>query len=99
MKPFACTPADGRADDDVAASPRGAVDHALAVDDADARRREVELPLAIDARQLGGLAAEERAPGFAADLGRSLDELGDLLELDPVGGDVVEQDERARRRS
>src|SRR5207253_1525509 len=30
----------------------------------------------------------------AADLGGALDELGHLLRLDPVGGDVVEQEER-----
>ena len=44
--------------------------------------------------QLGGLAAEERAAGVAADLRRPLDELGDLVELDPVGGDVVEEEQR-----
>ena len=34
----------------------------------------------------------------AADLGGALDELGDLLEIEPVRGDVVEQDQRRRRR-
>ena len=32
--------------------------------------------------------------GRAADLGGALDELGDLLEVDPVRGDVVEQEQR-----
>jgi hypothetical protein len=48
--------------------------------------------------QLGGLAPDERAPGRAADLGHPLDELGDLRELDPVRGDVVEQEERVGAR-
>ena len=57
-------------------------------------RGEVELALAVDAGQLGRLAADERAAGRAADLGRALDQLGDLLEVEPVRGDVVEQEER-----
>ena len=84
----------GQADDDVARAHGGAVDHAVAVDDPDAGRGEVELALAIDARQLGGLAADQRHPGRAAHLGRALDELRDLLEVELVRGDVVEQDQR-----
>ncbi len=82
------------ADHQVAGDAARAVDQAFALDDADARPGEVELVLAVDARQLGRLAADQRAAGLAADLGRALDELGDLLELDPVRGDVVEEKER-----
>ena len=84
----------GEAEHDVAGLAALAVDQALAVDDPDAGAREVELLLAVDARQLGRLAADQRAAGLAADLRRALDQLGDLLELELVGGDVVEQEER-----
>ena len=77
-------PARGEADDDVAGLDPGAVDHTVAVDDADARPREVDLGVAVDARQLRRLAAEDRAAGGAAHLGSAFDELGDLLELDRV---------------
>ena len=84
----------GEAEHDVARLAALPVDQALAVDDPDAGAREVELVLAVDARQLGRLAADQRAAGLAADVGRALDQLGDLLELELVGGDVVEQEER-----
>ena len=76
---------DARGGKPTTASPAldaGAVDQVVAVDDADAGAREVELAVAVDAGQLGRLAADQRAAGRAADLGRALDELGDLLELD-----------------
>ena len=64
------------------------------LDDADAGACEVELVLPVDAGKLRRLAADERDTGLAADLGRSLDELSDLLEVDPVRRDVVEEEER-----
>ena len=76
-----------------------AVDQVGAVDDADAGGGEVELALAVDARELRRLAADQRTAGRAADLGGALDELGDLLELELGGGDVVEQEERLCARS
>ena len=48
--------------------------------------------------QLGRLAAEDRAAGLAADVGRALDELGDLLHVDRVGSDVVEEEQRLGSR-
>ena len=68
--------------------------HRSLVDDADARRGEVELALAVDPGELGGLAADERNAGVAADLGRALDELGHVLEQQVARRDVVEQDQR-----
>ena len=82
------------ADDRVSRLDPRAVDETLSLHDPDARAREVELLVAVDPGQLGGLAADERDPGRAADLGRALDELRDLLELDPVRGDVVEEEQR-----
>ena len=53
----------------------------------------------VDAGQLGRLTAEDRATGRPAHLGRTLDQLCDLLRIDRVGGDVVEEEERVARRS
>ena len=95
MKPFAWTPADG--------SPTTYVALARRREPSISRSRstmpthvagEVELALVIDARQLGRLAADQRDAGRAADLGRALDELRHLLQLEPARGDVVEQDQR-----
>src|SRR3954468_15638190 len=84
------------AEDDVARLDPGAVDQRLAVDDSDTGRCEVELALLIHVRHLRRLAADQRDTRRAADLRRALDELSDLLELDPGGGDIVEQHERLR---
>ena len=83
-----------QAEDDVAGLDARAVDHLVALDDPDARAREVELLLAVDAGHLRGLAAEERATRGAAGLRGSLDELRDLLERELVPDDVVEEEER-----
>ena len=64
------------------------------VDDPDARRGEIELALAVDAGHLGGLAADERDAGLAANLRGALDQLRDLLQVDMPGGDIVEEDQR-----
>ena len=94
MKPFACTPAEGKPDDGVARADGRAVDEPVALDDADAAGREVELVLAVDVRHLRRLAADQRDARLAADVGSSLDQLGDLLGIDCGGRDVVEQDQR-----
>ena len=94
MKPFAWTPADAKP---ITASPgddAAAVDHLRARHDPDAGAGEVELAGGVDAGELGRLSADERDPCPPAHLGRSLDEVGDLVELDLVGRDVVEQQER-----
>src|SRR5581483_2434632 len=91
--------AGGAKPDDAVAGPDArAVDELVAIDDADAGTCEVELAVAVDARELGRLAADERAARLAADLRRALDEFGHLLELDSRRGDVVEQEERACAR-
>src|SRR4029453_6522263 len=86
----------GETDDDVSRSAPRAVDESVTLDDADARPGEIELTLVIDPRQLRRLAADQGAPGRATDLRRSLDELHDLLLVDPARGDVVEHEERLR---
>src|SRR5512132_1025754 len=89
--------AGGReADNDVSRLAAGAVDQVGAPNETDAGAREVELALAVDPRELCRLPAEDRAAGLAADDSDALDELGDLLEIEVVGGDVVEEEERLR---
>ena len=100
MKPFACTPAEGKP---ITASPASI---ARAVDSRSRSTIPTQVPakssslVPVDPGKLGRLAADQRDSRLAADLGRTLDELRNLLEIDPVGGDVVEEDERvgARRR-
>jgi hypothetical protein len=48
----------------------------------------------VDPRQLGCLAADQRNTGSAADVGRTFDEVGHLLEIELTRGNVVEQDQR-----
>ncbi len=67
---------------------------AVAVDDADGSAAEVDLVLAVDPGQLCRLATEDRAPGCATHVRRTLDQLRDLLDVDRVGGDVVEEEQR-----
>ncbi len=88
----------GKPDDDIALVHGRTVDQAVALDDADACRCEVELIVAVDVRELRRLAADERHACRAADLGGAFDELRDLLEVDPVRRDVVEQEQRLRAR-
>ncbi len=71
-----------------------AVDQALALDDPDAGAGEVELVVLVDPGKLCGLPADECDSRLAANLRRPLDELCHLLEVDPVRGDVVEEEER-----
>ena len=96
-EPVRVDPRRAEADDHVALlAVLRPVDEILALDDADAGAGEVELLVAVDPGQLGGLAADERAAGGAADFRGTLDELGDELRLDLVRGDVVEEEERLR---
>ena len=89
-----CRPSDGRPRTTSPASTREPSITLVALDEPDARAREVELLLAVDAGHLRRLAAEERATRGAAGLRGSLDELRDLLERDLVPDDVVEEEER-----
>ena len=87
-------PGRGEADHDVAGLDPRAVDDTVTIDDADGGAAEVDLVLAVDAGQLRRLAAEDRTARRAADVGGALDQLRDLLDVDRVGGDVVEEEER-----
>ena len=71
-----------------------AVDQPVALDQPDARACEVDLRLTVDARHLGALAAQDRAPGSPADIRGALDELHDLAQVEAVRGYVVEEEQR-----
>src|SRR5262249_57592779 len=68
-------------DDRVSFLHAGAVDQIVALDEPDAGAGEVQLSLAIDAGQLGGLTPDQGAARLPADAGGPLDELGDLVEI------------------
>ena len=51
----------------------------------------------VDARHLGRLAAEQRAAGGLAGLGHAADDLGHEVGVERRCGDVVEEEQRARR--
>ena len=56
-------------------------------------------PARVEAGQLRGLAAEQRAAGLLAALGDALHHLGALLRLELAGGEVVEEEERLGARA
>src|ERR671931_1660036 len=85
-------------DDDVPRLAPRPIDEVGAPDEAHAGPRKIELALAVDAWELGCLAAEDGATGLAADGGCALDEVGDLLEVEAVRRDVVEEEERLGSR-
>jgi hypothetical protein len=87
-------PGGREADDGVSRLDPGAVDQTVALDDPDAGSGEVELVVAVDAGKLRRLASDQRAARGAADVCCPLHELGDLLEVDAIRGDVVEEEER-----
>ena len=93
-KPFAWIPADGSPTHDVARARLGS-----RRSERRARRARRTVPqksissLPVDARQLRGLAAQDRAAGGAAHLGCALDELDHLLGIDGAGRDVIEEEE------
>ena len=69
-------------------------DQLVALDHADGEADQVELAGLHGARVLGHLAADQRAAGLAAALGHALDELLDVVGVEPADGDVVEEEER-----
>jgi hypothetical protein len=78
-----CVQARGREpEDDVAGPAARAVDEVGATHETDAGAGEVELFVAVDPRELGALASEDRATCLATDGCRAFDQLGDFLEVE-----------------
>ena len=86
--------AAGQAEDRVAGAHPGAVDDPVALDHADDEAGEVVVSERVQAGHLRGLAAEERASRRRAGGGDALDDLGELLGVEPAGGEVVEEEDR-----
>ena len=64
------------------------------LDDADAEPGQVVLAVGVEAGQLGGLAADQRAAGLLAAVGDAGDHpLGDA-DVELAGGEVVEEEQR-----
>ena len=85
----------GHGDERVALAHGGAREDALLVHEADGEAREVILVLGIEARHLGGLAADEGGSGLDAALGHARDDVGYALRHVLAAGDVVEEEERS----
>ena len=89
-----CRPDEGTPTSTSPTAIAAAVDQALAVDDADDEAGEVVLAVGVEARHLGGLAAEQRAAVLAAGRGHAADDrLGDVRRQ-PAGREVVEEEQR-----
>ena len=73
---------------------RLAVDQVPARHDADDEPRDIVLAVGVEARHLGGLAAEQRAAVGAARAGQPLDNLHGDVRIQPPGGQIVEEEER-----
>ena len=73
---------------------RAAVDDTRAVDKADDKAGKVVLAVGVEPRHLGGLAAEQRAPVFAAGLCHAADDLLGHFGRQPARGQVVEEEQR-----
>ena len=87
--------AGGRqADDDVALTHVGGVDHLGAIDNTHGEAGQVVVVRTHDAGVLGHLAAHKRATRKLAAVGHALDDLGHVLGLDMANGDVIEEEQR-----
>ena len=84
----------GQADDRVAGSGRRAIDHPVALDDADAAAGHVERGRFHQTGMLGGFATDERTAGLATSGGDATDELGGSRRVEPADREVVQEEER-----
>jgi hypothetical protein len=92
----AVQPARAQAERDVAGADAARSEHLGAVDDADGEGGEVVVAVGVEARQLGGLAAEQRAAGLATAVDDAADQRLDEVGGEHAAGDVVEQEQRLR---
>ena len=86
--------ARGEAEDDVARREIAARQDPVALDRADGEAGEVVVALAVEARHLRGLAADQRGAGHAAALRDPLDDARRRLHVERGGGEIVEEEER-----
>ena len=85
----------GEAEDDVAGRARRvAGDQRAALDRADREAGEIVVALGVHAGHLRGLAADQRAAGFAAAVGDAGDDWRAGRDVELAGREVVEEEER-----
>ncbi len=86
-------PGRGQAEDDVAGRDAAAVDDGVALDRAHGEARQIVVAARIHAGHLGGLAADQRAARLAAALGDAGDDGAPRLDVEPAGGEIVEEEQ------
>ena len=95
--PVGVRPTRRHADEDVTGGHIGAREQRGPLGDPHQGARDIERAGRVHAGHLGGLAAEERAPGRLARLGHAGDDVGDDVGVEAAGGEVVEEEKRPRR--
>ena len=89
MHPGRGKPDHGIADRDIASRQQRA-----ALGRADRKTGEVVVAVLVEARHFRGLAADQRAAGFAAALGDAGDDRGGGLRIELAAGEIVEKEQR-----
>ena len=80
-------------DDGVAGGDVGARQQRAALGRADRKATEIVIALPVEARHLRGLAADQRATGFAATLGNAGHDRGRRLRIELAAGKVVQEEQ------
>ena len=95
-KPLECTPGRGKPDHGIAGRDIASRQQRAALGRADRKAGEVVVAVLVEARHFGGLAADQRAAGFAAALGDAGDDRGGRLRIELAAGEIVEKEQRFR---
>jgi hypothetical protein len=93
--PVGVQPGRRQPDQHVPGTDRRPVQNVAAIDQTDDKARDVVLPFSVKPGHLGGLPTEKRAVVLAAATGEPLDDRRQDAGLEPPGGDVVQEEERA----
>ena len=84
----------GKADHRIAGGDVRARQQRAALGRADRKAAEIVIAVLVEAGHLGGLAADQRAAGFAAAFGDAGDDRGRRLRIELAAGEVVEEEQR-----
>ena len=90
---MACTPEEGRREDDVACFDVCARQQRFALDRTDGKAGEIVVARRIQPRHLGGLAADQRAACLLAAVGDAGDHRLGHAEIELAGGEIVEKEQ------
>jgi hypothetical protein len=91
LKPLLWTPAAGHRQDAIARLHGPSIHHGIGFHHGHAEAGQVVFAGGIEARHLGGFAAEQGAAALAAAIGDALHHLGHGLRAELAGGDVVQE--------